>query len=226
MCPQYTTKRCRKCGEIKPLDQYQKRASANDGHAYQCKDCASAYEQARKIARREYANTRYRDNQQFREIAKQRVRQRYATNNHYRDATKQRVKRWQNIYRERVNEQARRRYDPQKERYRKAKMLADPVKRHRHVLLRRRQWHKRRILKQAAGDFTPQEWLEMCARHNHRCAACGEKKPLTVDHVVPLSKGGTNTIDNLQPLCLPCNLRKATKSTDYRKLRQLRMSLD
>jgi 5-methylcytosine-specific restriction endonuclease McrA len=36
---------------------------------------------------------------------------------------------------------------------------------------------------------------------------CGEAKPLTVDHVVPVSKGGSNDISNIQPLCLECNDR-------------------
>ncbi len=48
---------------------------------------------------------------------------------------------------------------------------------------------------------------------------CGYKEPeikLTLDHVIPLSKGGRNIIDNIQPLCLACNDSKGTKNTDYR----------
>ena len=75
--------------------------------------------------------------------------------------------------------------------------------------------HKRRANKQ--GSFTAQEWQDLCARHDYRCLACGESNvKLTVDHVVPLSKGGMNTIENLQPLCGSCNSSKHTKEIDYR----------
>lgn len=39
---------------------------------------------------------------------------------------------------------------------------------------------------------------------------------LTPDHVVPLSRGGTNYIDNIQPLCGPCNSQKHAKTIDFR----------
>lgn len=60
------------------------------------------------------------------------------------------------------------------------------------------------------------DWRALCARYNHKCLACGLEKPLTIDHVIPLSKGGSNTIDNVQPLCASCNSIKGTNSTDYR----------
>jgi len=53
-----------------------------------------------------------------------------------------------------------------------------------------------------------------------RCALCGATKrdrPLDVDHIVPRSKGGKTSYDNLQVLCAKCNRSKGNKdSTDFR----------
>ncbi len=48
----------------------------------------------------------------------------------------------------------------------------------------------------------------MFARDRHRCQYCGSERHLTVDHVVPRSKGGTDTWDNLVTSCAPCNRKK------------------
>lgn len=40
------------------------------------------------------------------------------------------------------------------------------------------------------------------------CESCGEEAKLQVDHIIPLSKGGTNDLDNLQLLCYECHLKK------------------
>ncbi len=83
---------------------------------------------------------------------------------------------------------------------------------------------RRRALKaQAKGKFSSQEWSELKARYNFSCLCCGRSEPdirLTVDHVVPLLKGGTNYIDNIQPLCFSCNSRKHSKIVDYRGAKQ------
>jgi 5-methylcytosine-specific restriction endonuclease McrA len=83
-------------------------------------------------------------------------------------------------------------------------------------LYKRRSEHVRRARRRDAGTYTNAEWDELCARYDHRCLCCGEHRPLTVDHVIPLSQGGANTIDNLQPLCLSCNDRKGSRTIDYR----------
>lgn len=49
------------------------------------------------------------------------------------------------------------------------------------------------------------------------CLSCGSKESVEVDHVIPLTKGGTHTVENLQPLCRSCNASKGQNSTDYRK---------
>lgn len=46
------------------------------------------------------------------------------------------------------------------------------------------------------------------------CKACGSSDDLEVDHIIPLSRGGWDTIDNLQPLCFRCNRSKATQTMD------------
>jgi 5-methylcytosine-specific restriction endonuclease McrA len=67
------------------------------------------------------------------------------------------------------------------------------------------------------GTFTAKEWKDLCKSYGNKCACCGKRRKLTIDHVIPISKGGTNYIENIQPLCGSCNSSKGTKSTDYRK---------
>ena len=52
------------------------------------------------------------------------------------------------------------------------------------------------------------------SRDGHTCQYCGRKPPevkLAVDHVVPVSAGGTNQPDNLVAACVDCNAGKGTK---------------
>lgn len=77
--------------------------------------------------------------------------------------------------------------------------------------------HNRRVKIKASGkSYTPQEWISLCQKFDNLCLCCGKRLPITVDHIVPISKGGGNTIDNIQPLCKTCNNKKFTKIIDYR----------
>lgn len=77
-----------------------------------------------------------------------------------------------------------------------------------------RYWGRKRC---AEGSISTEEWLGCLERFNHVCVRCGRKElRLTMDHIVPLSKGGSNYIDNIQPLCKPCNSFKKDKTIDYR----------
>lgn len=72
--------------------------------------------------------------------------------------------------------------------------------------------------KGAGGKFTLDEWLGLVLETGGVCPACKKrvgKTKLIPDHIVPLSKGGTNDISNIQPLCPKCNLKKATKTIRY-----------
>ncbi len=72
---------------------------------------------------------------------------------------------------------------------------------------------------QAGGSFTAQQWIALKTTYHFTCLCCGRQEPqikLTADHVIPIAKGGSNTITNIQPLCGPCNSRKNTRIIDYR----------
>jgi 5-methylcytosine-specific restriction endonuclease McrA len=82
------------------------------------------------------------------------------------------------------------------------------------------------------GSYTESEWKKLLESYKNKCLSCGidgDSAPkqwdcdgnvlaygLTVDHVIPLSKGGSSYIDNIQPLCLSCNSKKGTKEIDFR----------
>lgn len=49
-------------------------------------------------------------------------------------------------------------------------------------------------------------------RDAYRCQNCGAHRNLSIDHIVPRSAGGSNEDDNLQTLCVPCNVAKGAKT--------------
>ena len=53
------------------------------------------------------------------------------------------------------------------------------------------------------------DWENKKAQYGYRCVYCGRKSvKLTKDHIVPYIKGGPDTIDNIVPACLLCNIKK------------------
>lgn len=66
------------------------------------------------------------------------------------------------------------------------------------------------------GTHTQAEWRALCASIGG-CARCGSSGELTRDHVVPISRGGSDSIENIQPLCRSCNSAKGTSTADYRR---------
>lgn len=48
-------------------------------------------------------------------------------------------------------------------------------------------------------------------RDGFSCRRCGSSEQLSVDHIIPVSRAGTDDLDNLQTLCQPCNNKKGNR---------------
>jgi 5-methylcytosine-specific restriction endonuclease McrA len=58
------------------------------------------------------------------------------------------------------------------------------------------------------GSHTREEWAAKADLFGSLCVYCGESKPLTRDHKIPLARGGTDDIANILPACRSCNSKK------------------
>ena len=192
-----------KCKLLKPLDQFGVEKRTKIGLQAWCKQCFNEhkrnYRAANKEKDREYQKKRRQENPERERI---------------------RLQRWREANPEKFREQAKRQHEANREK----RNASARVRTQQHYKLNREAYyahtHKRRARKKlSGGSYTAAEWEALKTRYSYTCLCCQQMEPnikLTPDHVIPLSQGGRNDIQNIQPLCLTCNLRKHTKSIDYR----------
>lgn len=215
---------CTKCHERKHLSEFHI-TSKNRGSKPRsvCKTCRKQERKINADKFKEKDSKYYRDNsekikaaqkayyQANRERIKQ-VNQHYAANN--KEKIRESQRKWRIENAEHLRELNQRYKEKHAEKYRiyyREYRIANPEKEAAKI-------HTRRARRKAAkGNFTSIEWMDLCILYNNTCLSCGvNDKQLTPDHIIPLSKGGSNDINNIQPLCLTCNLKKGTKIIDYR----------
>ena len=81
-------------------------------------------------------------------------------------------------------------------------------------------YRKRRKYNQrgASGAFTEEQLSARIVYYGGRCFYCNSDNATTIDHRIPISKGGTNWPSNLVPCCKSCNSRKRDKTeTEFRE---------
>lgn len=65
-------------------------------------------------------------------------------------------------------------------------------------------WHR----KPTRPYIPPSVRRAVFARYGRACVRCGSNERLEMDHILAYSKGGPDTVENLQPMCKTCNRRK------------------
>ncbi len=190
---------CTRCSTWRPVTRFPKRAAMNDGYDSHCKECHNL------------------GSRQWRKDNPDRVAE---LNDEYYAANHEERKAYHRAYRQKHLEHLRalnRKFYRDNSEY--ARIYAREWGYRNPDKLRARDNARRAFKKGNGGTFTAEEWQEQKKYYKHTCLRCGRQEPeisLTVDHVIPLSKGGHNSIENIQPLCLSCNVAKHIKSTDYR----------
>jgi len=215
------SKPCTKCGQTKPLDDFAKHKHCKGGLAGYCKECAVARASAW------FANNKDKATDYRKSWAQNNPEKIALYKKHWYQANPEKIKEWQQSNPEKVKaiHKAWREANPEKiSTNSKAYRQANPEK----VSAYARQWaksnperrnfnaSKRRALKLNNGvsQVTLKELQRLYASHCAYCAAPSEH----IDHVIPLSRGGTHSIGNLTGACASCNLSKGAKFiTEWKK---------
>jgi len=213
-------KTCARCQQTFPwtAEYFHRDRHTRSGFAYACKQCACAMSCASARRMRQQHADRYRAHRRARYKVRKAIilaqqHQKYwenleASRAKARRQTQKRrtqhgaeLQAYQQAYKEQHREQL---LEKRRQRYASnpAKVQADN--------------ERRRARKHAVpvNDLTAQQWQEIQAAFQYRCAYCG-KRPrgrLTKDHITPYIHQGPNTLWNVVPACQSCNSKKNTRA--------------
>ncbi len=208
------SKTCKGCGVEKDLSDYYKHPRMADGHLNWCKVCISARVRENRRKRLE----QYAQYEKSRANLPHRVEARRKYQEEHKEQVSEYKKRWAAENKDRVSDSRHKHYERnRKEVIARSKKWAESnpekVRQAKTNNLR-----KRRAARHAShGSFTAQEFEELCESYGNKCLACGDTEAvLEADHIVPLTRGGSDDISNIQPLCGSCNRKKFVNIIDYR----------
>lgn len=201
------TKTCSRCGETKALNLFKKDSRKIIGVSNPCKNCMRILNAVYRSNNREkllVAYTKYRQSNREKEIARG---MRYRKEN-----PEKRKETCANYYKNNL----------EKARTANAKWQANNPDKMRAASSRwrknhpemRRFWQRNRdAMKRGTigNGWTVEQEQQLIKDYDYRCAYCNEVRELTMDHIVPLTRGGSHSIDNIVPACVPCNSSKRNK---------------
>lgn len=189
-------KQCSKCGQAQPLENFYFRKSSKDGYHQQCKKCL-----LKQVSNNYFANS---------ELAKNRSKKWRKDNSEHK---KNVDKNWREKNKDYVL-------------LKNAEWRKDNKEQHRQNAIN---WSKnnpdkckesnakRRQNKTTNGTYAISV-KELKKLYSSPCIYCQSTKQISLDHVVPVSRGGSHGIGNIVPACKSCNSSKGSKTiTEWKR---------
>jgi hypothetical protein len=190
---------CTRCLGEKELSEFSRTKRTVDGYQDWCKDCTKEYKHAYYLRNKEKEQAKRRVNyQQHKDDYIRRAKASQEQNKEQRRVyMRQYMKENIEKYRDRIRAWAR---DYQKRPHVHAKIIA----------YQRMHKNARRVME--GRKATAKEFAELVRLFDNHCAYCNKPtaKP-TVDHIIPVVKGGKGHILNLLPACDSCNKHKSAR---------------
>ena len=213
------TKVCTKCNVEKPFSEFYRRQSSKDGHRTECKLCENTRSKIAYNSNPDYHRGRSRQwrikNPEKHASAKR----------SWKEANPEKVKVYEKTYYQKNSEKVRNRVKKYSiENSEKIKISnsryqlihADEIRTY------KKQWAKnnpekisnsrnrrRTRIKNNKVFFIRDSFMKKL--YGSGCVYCGTKENITADHIIPISRGGSHSEGNLQPLCAKCNSSKCDK---------------
>lgn len=219
--PASGSKACVRCGAIRPLDEFHRRSISTDGRSSMCKPCALAERRAYRAANpdklRDYGKLWRAANPEHLETVRQ-----WRLDNP--DKVRAQQLRWAEANRERLAESKRQWYLANREyvlawNHRNPEKSSQRYRRYREKnATKRAEASRRRQARLTGNRLGP---VDVDALWTGSCALCGEAidptlsrpNPMmrSLDHIIPISRGGPHSQENLQWTHLVCNMRKGAR---------------
>jgi hypothetical protein len=212
------TKLCAKCKETKPISEFNKQASSKDGYRPHCRECQKL-DRKKSINKRllfgyvqisEKTCTQCNQTKPIDQFMPEKTNSTghtawcieclYALNDEYREKNREKLRLYAKNYRI-ENQEACNQWQREFRKTPEGK-IAGAIHHHR---------RKTRLL-QTPATLTLEQWLKIIADQENECNIChkpfNKKRFPHRDHIIPLTKGGGLTFENVQALCKSCNSKK------------------
>lgn len=186
-------KRCTSCEQEKPTSEFGKCSKLPDGLNIYCLDCARTKSRAWRDANRERDRESQR-NRYHSDAEKSRANKREEARRNKEQRKAYAVKRRAENY-DRVLEIERASRARNKEKNRPAKNA-------------RQQIRNRKV----QGSTHVISAKDLRRLYSQPCSECGTMKNLSIDHIIPLSRGGSHSVGNMMTLCRSCNASKHART--------------
>ncbi len=206
-------KKCPKCGQTKDIGEFYKCKSRRDGFTSWCKECSNTshknYVENNREQLREYDREEYYKN-----------RERHLENRRKsNERNKEKIKKARKVYyknnKERILEQDAKYRSEHKDAI--AARMKKYYEIHKDEFVYRARERKKLVRATKDGTITKATLDEMYEAQEHKCGYCGrdlDELGKHLDHILPLSKGGRHTINNVHWVCPKCNLEKNNKTEE------------